>query len=79
VFPSGNNLLLTVVDLKELKGRVQPAAQLRWLHRSGWRFTVNALGHPVVAVAEFERRMVGGNKPIRNQEPNWSAIDGSQA
>lgn len=47
-------------DLKQLTGYSRASAQVRWLRRNGWRFTVNALGYPVVAIAEFNRKLVGG-------------------
>lgn len=69
-------MLLTEDQLQQLTGYVQPAAQIRWLHRSGWHFTVNAIGKPVVAIAEFERRMVGSiSKRAQLQEPDWTAIN----
>jgi hypothetical protein len=40
---------------------------------------VNALGAPVVALAEFNRHMVGGRSATAPQEPdfNWDAINGT--
>lgn len=52
-------MILTPSDLHDLTGYVRPSAQVRWLRRHGWRFTVNALGVPVVALAEFNRHLVG--------------------
>lgn len=71
-------MLLSEPDIELLTGYVRPSAQVRWLHKHGWRFTVNALGKPGVAVAEFNRRMVGG-KTATQQEPDWSAIGGTAA
>ena len=65
-------MLLTPADLENLTGYKRHSAQVRWLRRHGWRFTVNALGQPGVAIAEFNRRMVGG-RPV-TQEPNWGAL-----
>jgi hypothetical protein len=70
-------LFLTAADLIALTGYQRPSAQVRWLKRHGWRFTVNALGQPVIAVAEFNRRMVGGRSVA--QEPDWGALNGPQA
>lgn len=67
-------MFLTVSDLRTLTGYVRCSAQVRWLRRHGYRFTVNALGTPVVAVAEFNRRMVGGRSA--QQEPNFEAMNG---
>lgn len=66
-------MILTADDLHDLTGYVRPSAQVRWLRRHGWRFTVNALGMPVVALAEFNRHLVGGR--AAKQEPNFEALD----
>jgi Domain of unknown function (DUF4224) len=65
--------------LEELTGLCQPAAQIRWLTRHGWRFVVNAAGRPVVARAEFDQHMV--TKPVtvgllttNRVEPDWPAL-----
>lgn len=70
-------MFLTAADLVTLTGYQRPSAQVRWLRRHGWRFTVNALGSPIVAVGEFNRRLVGGRAIA--QEPDWSALNGSPA
>jgi hypothetical protein len=53
---------------------VRPSAQIRWLRRNGYRLNVNASGAPVVAVAEANRKLVGGYKVA--QQPNWEALNG---
>jgi hypothetical protein len=68
-------MILPQSDIKTLTGYVRASAQVRWLRRHGWRFTVNALGEPIVALAEFNRHMVGG-KVASTQEPNWEAMNG---
>ena len=70
-------MFVTEAELQKLTGYTRPSAQVRWLTRHGWRFSVNALGKPIVALAEFNRHMVGG-KFARVQEPNWGAMHGSQ-
>lgn len=70
-------MFLTADELRALTGYVRHSAQARWLQRHGWRFTVNSLGQPIVAVAEFNRRMVGARPST--QEPNWGALDGAPA
>lgn len=60
--------------IRELTGYTRGSAQARWLRRHGWKFTVNALGEPVIAVAEFNRKMVGG-KAAQNQEPDFKAMN----
>lgn len=71
-------MFLSADDLAALTGRVRRGAQVRWLRAHGWRHTVNALGLPVVAVAEVNRKLVGGTRVA--QEPDWEALRrGSQA
>jgi hypothetical protein len=71
-------MFLAEIDVQSLTGYRRPSAQIRWLRDNGWRFIVNALGKPVVALAELNRRMVGGvQRVIAQQEPNWDAINGS--
>lgn len=65
-------MFLTPAELVTLTGRQRPSAQARWLRDHGYRHTVNALGAPVVAVAEANRKLVGGVKTA--QEPNWEAL-----
>lgn len=67
-------MLLSEADIQELTQRVQPAAQIAWLQRHGWKHTVSALGKPRVAVAEFNRHMVGGRAV--KQEPDYTALNG---
>jgi hypothetical protein len=66
-------MILPVTEVRRITGYKQPAAQLRWLRKHGWKFTVNGLGEPVVAVAEFNRRLVGGH--IKHQEPDYGALN----
>jgi hypothetical protein len=65
-------VFLTPEELRLLTGYRRSSAQIRWLRRHGYRFTVNGLG-PVVAVAEFNRHMVGGRV---KQEPRFEALNG---
>lgn len=53
-------LTLTISELSGITGRVQPAAQIRWLKAHGWLFEVGGDGLPKIASAYFERRMVHG-------------------
>lgn len=62
-------------ELKVLTGYTRVSAQIRWLRRNGWRFIVNGLGDPIVAVAEFNRHMVGGKAAPAAQEPNFEGIN----
>ena len=72
-------MILGSSDIKQLTGYARASAQVRWLRHNGWRFTVNALGVPVVALAEFNRHLVGGKSAL-SQEPNfdWDVINGTQ-
>jgi hypothetical protein len=70
-------VIMAPSDIKALTGYVRASAQARWLRRHGWRFTVNALGQPIVFVAEANRHMVGG-RAAGIQEPNWDAMNGKK-
>ena len=68
-------MILSRQDIKDLTGYVRASAQIRWLRTHGWRFTVNALGHPTVFVAEAIRHQVGG-RTAQKQELNLEGING---
>jgi hypothetical protein len=70
-------VFLTLAELKSLTGYTRPSAQARWLRRNGYKFTMNGLGEPVVAVAEMNRHLVGGR--AARQEPDFEALNGSPA
>jgi len=67
-------MILAEAELCKVTGYRRASAQARWLRRNGWRFTVNALGVPVVAVAEFNRHLVGGRAALH--KPDYGAING---
>lgn len=67
-------MLLSRTEIEQLTGYGRPSAQRRWLAAHGWRFAVDAAGQPQVALAEFNRRMVGGRST--SQEPDWEALNG---
>lgn len=73
-------MFLTPAELAELTGYKRPSAQARWLTSHGWRFALNAAGHPRVARAYFERRMVARDgRPLAVVDcppPDWSAARG---
>jgi hypothetical protein len=80
VVGGGLTMFLTPDEVATLTGSVQPAAQKRWLRNHGWEFVVNLRKHPIVAVAEAQRYLVGGaKKSAAAQQPNWGALDGTQA
>lgn len=71
-------MILAAQEIQQLTGYIRPSAQIRWLQRHGIRYKVNALGAPVVAIAEFNRVFVGGASN-RNQLPDLSDINGPTA
>jgi Domain of unknown function (DUF4224) len=71
-------MFLTSHDIVKLTGYSRPSAQIRWLRRNGWRFTVNALSEPVVAIAESNRKLVSGFT-ITTQQPDIGALNGQTA
>lgn len=68
-------MILPQSDIRALTGYVRASAQARWLRKHGWKFTVNALGEPIVALAEFNRHMVGG-RAAQRQGVNLEGING---
>lgn len=67
-------MFLTAADLEELTGYRRPSAQARWLRDHRWRFEKNAAGHPRVARAYFERRMVAREAgAVDFPPPDWTA------
>lgn len=68
-------MFLTTDEIVRLTGFKRPGAQVEWLKDHGWKFTVNGLNQPVVAVTEVARKLVGGAAP-RQQEPKWEALNG---
>jgi hypothetical protein len=76
-FLQGSQIMfLSPADLKLLTGYTRRSAQAGWLTHHGWKFVANGLGQPIVAVAEFERHMVGGKGKAAAQQPNWEALNG---
>lgn len=49
--------ILTPLEIRDLTGRSQAAAQIRWLSTRKWTYEVGGDGLPKVSVAHFERRM----------------------
>ena len=72
-----NSTFLSNSDIQQLTGLKRPKAQCNWLQRHGWTYTVNALGHPIVASAEATSKLVNCRSIKRSHViPNWEAIDG---
>jgi hypothetical protein len=70
------DMFLTSQEMQRLTGYVRSSAQIRWLRKNGWRFTVNGLREPIVAVAESERKLISGSATTRQSEPNFEALNG---
>jgi len=68
-------MYLSVEDIVRLTGKKRPTAQITWLKTNGYKFNVNGLNQPVVAVAEAMRKGVGGSA-ARQEEPRWDALNG---
>jgi hypothetical protein len=64
-------VILSPSDLRRQTGYVRYSAQARWLRRNGWRFVINGKGHPVVAIAERNRKIGAPQEPL----PAILAID----
>ena len=70
-------IFLSESEVQQLTGRLRPKAQCMWLLNHGWKYTVNQLGRPVVAIAEAERKLVGNtSNHLTGKEPNWEALNG---
>jgi hypothetical protein len=70
------DMFLTSQEVQRLTGYVRPSAQIRWLRKNGWRFTVNGLKEPIVAAAESERKLISGEGITRRHEPNFGVLNG---
>lgn len=70
-------MIIPKADLVALTGYTRASAQIRWLRKYGWRFAVNAFGEPIVAIAEFERQLVGRKRAPATQELNLEGINDS--
>jgi Domain of unknown function (DUF4224) len=68
-------MFLSINEIERLTGMKRHSAQIAWLRSKGYRFTVNGLNQPIVAVAETNRKLVGGTA-ARQEEPNWEAMYG---
>jgi hypothetical protein len=69
-------MFLTADELRELTGYRRPSKQIEWLRERHWRFELNAAGHPRVARAYLERRMVAreGAGAVESASPDFGAI-----
>lgn len=51
------SMYLTPAQLADLTGLTQPAAQIKWLEKRGWKFERTAQGQPRVTVAYHAARL----------------------
>ncbi len=73
-------MYLTQQDLFELTDKVMASAQIRWLERNAWVYSVSALGRPKVLKAYADQR--GGldaARPKEQTEPDFSHWGGKAA
>lgn len=71
-------MFMSEQEIERLTGKKRPSAQIRWLRDHGYKVDVNGLNKPIVAVAEANRKLLGGSVS-RKQEPNWDAMLNGQA
>jgi hypothetical protein len=69
-------MFLTHAEIERLTGKKRHKAQILWLREHGYKVEPNGLGEPIVAIAEYNRKAVGGARR-QEQEPNWSEMHGS--
>lgn len=69
-------MFMSIEEIERLTGKKRPSAQIRWLTGKGYKFDVNGLNQPIVAVAELNRKLVGGTAVRQPHEPNWEAMPG---
>jgi hypothetical protein len=69
------HIVLSSLELAEITGRKRKGDQIAWLRDNGWRFVVRADGHPAVAYAEMEAKMMSRGKVVREIGPNLAALD----
>jgi hypothetical protein len=69
-------VFLTSAEIERLTGMKRHSAQIRWLRKRGYKIDVNGLGEPILAIAEYNRKAVGGSHS-RHEEPNWGALNGA--
>jgi hypothetical protein len=69
-------MFLTKDELTELTDSARKDRQVQRLQQNGVRFVISLAGRPKILNAEFERIMLGGAKPLRHAEPDFSKING---
>jgi hypothetical protein len=68
---------LNETELADLSGRIQKAAQARWLRKNRFEFVLRADGTPRVLRDHVRARLgaMQGDKLRAKIEPNWAALD----
>jgi Domain of unknown function (DUF4224) len=67
-------MFLSPQEIERLTGKKRSSTQIRWLRDHGYRIDVNGLGEPLVAIAEANRKLVGGRTMALQQEPHWDGF-----
>jgi len=62
-------ICLTIVELREITGRIKHSAQVRWLRRHGFNFKLRADGMPIVSRSHFEAVMGGHGSTTKAPDP----------
>ena len=68
----GSMMFLALSDVEHLTGFSRYTAKCRWLADHGYRFEVNALGHPVVLSSAVEEKLRSGARSSR--QPKFEAL-----
>lgn len=69
-------IYLTIEELKEITGRVNATAQIKWLRSQGFTVLLRADGRPLVSRNHFEAMMGGQHYQSKAQvyEPDFSTL-----
>ena len=69
-------IYLTIEELKEITGRVNATAQIKWLRSQGFTVLLRSDGRPLVSRNHFEAMMGGQHYPSKAQvyEPDFSTL-----
>ena len=69
-------IYLTIEELKEITGRVNATAQIKWLRSQGFTVLLRADGRPLVSRNHFEAMMGGQHyqSKVQVHEPDFSTL-----
>lgn len=67
---------LTIEEIREVTGRVNASAQIRWLQQMGFTVLRRADGKPLISRAHFEAVMGSERSRAKTKkyEPNFGAL-----